>query len=258
MNTALIARQITVIYCLSLIAFIRFNTEAQESWNESYQSPPDALLRFQTDTEGRILPARVFGLETLRGGVFNHSETHFLMYGDSRAVYTDFISKTPLLNIETPSSTISSVAISPDDEVLLMGSTEGHFSAWFLRTGYRFLEHPGHNTRITATAFSPDGQAFATADEDGAFKVWNLESGPVPILSGEHGSRVRTIKFSSSGRLLLVGGQSTEFKSLMSIQAIGFKSLPTRPVTLSQPKFQMTNQRFSPLTDETPLAAFGI
>ena len=204
--------RVTVLLALMVLSFGA--TRAQSSWEESYQSPPDAVLRFRTDSEGRILPARVFGLANLRGGVFSHSDNRFLMHGDSRAVYKDFTSQRPLVDIETPGSVITTVALSPDDRLLLTGDQTGSFSAWFLDSGYRFLSHEGHGAELTSASFSSDGQSFVTADRQGIFKVWNLKEGPRPILSGDLGSAIKAVKFSTSNQLLLVTGRSIGIRVL--------------------------------------------
>ncbi len=205
-------RRVALGLCFALLT--QTNVWSQSMWERRAETPPDVVVPLASTSSGATLPSQSYGLDQFRGGTFGNVESRFLMYGKTRAVYTDFRTELPLSSLAIRGSEITQVAISPNDEVLLVGDSDGRLSAFLLDTGYQILEHAGHNAPITALAFAPNGETFATADRDGAFRVWSLRDGPTPTLLGIHGKRASILQFSPSGRLLLIGGPSTPVQVL--------------------------------------------
>lgn len=87
---------------------------------------------------------------------------------------------------------ISSLAFSPDGEILASGSYEQNESRlWRVSTGEELRILGGHNKPVTSLAFSPDGKTLASGSDDGTIRIWGI-SGAEPRNTGS-GSPTITI-----------------------------------------------------------------
>jgi WD40 repeat protein len=105
-------------------------------------------------------------------------------------------------------------ALSPDPDVLAVGTADGRVALWDARNG----KQRGAATKvaagaITQLAFSPDGRQFAAASDDASATLWNVRSrkrfGDVfPVDPGV----TPAVAFEPSGRLLNIGlGSAVEW-----------------------------------------------
>jgi WD40 repeat protein len=89
------------------------------------------------------------------------------------------------------------VAFSPDDTVLVSGSTSGQLQWWDAATG-RAVSAPleAHDGGVTALAFSPDGRLVVSGGNDHSVKIWRTDTRTV-INRGEaaHTGPVTAIAF---------------------------------------------------------------
>jgi len=104
------------------------------------------------------------------------------------------------------SSSVNSVAISPDGQLLASGSTDDTIKIWNLGSGRLVRTLKGHSSDVNSVAISPDGQLLASGSWDNTIKIWNLGSGRlVRTLSG-HSDPVRSVAFSPDGQTIASGG----------------------------------------------------
>ncbi|MEG4574123.1 WD40 repeat domain-containing protein [Microcoleus sp. N3A4] len=75
-----------------------------------------------------------------------------------------------------PTDVITSLAISPDNTILVGGSWEKIW-VWDLQTGATIRSIEGHSHWVLSVAISPDGNTLVSGSADKTIKVWNLKTG---------------------------------------------------------------------------------
>ncbi len=88
---------------------------------------------------------------------------------------------------EAHQAEVTSVAFSPDDQILATGDARGHVKLWKIDEGRVVSKLEGHTRRISAIAFLPDGSRVLTASSDKTVGQWDVASGPeIPNLIMKH------------------------------------------------------------------------
>lgn len=125
-----------------------------------------------------------------------------------------------LYTIAGTSLGISSIAISPDSQLLASGSEEGDIYLWNLESGEAIGTFSGHLGTVFSVVFSPDGQTLASGSQDGSIKLWAVASQPTESglaqtenqqLSGHVGT-VFSVAFSPNGKMLASGSSDNTIK----------------------------------------------
>jgi WD40 repeat protein len=73
------------------------------------------------------------------------------------------------------SSSVNSVAYSPDGQTLASGSRDGTIKLWNVKTGNLLQTLTGHSSWVYSVAYSPDGQTLASGSGDKTIKIWRLK-----------------------------------------------------------------------------------
>ena len=98
-------------------------------------------------------------------------------------------------------SSVTSVAFSPDGNMLASGSYEDTVRLWNANTGRLIRTLTGHKDGGASIAFSPDGNTIASGSYDNTIRLWDVSSGVhLRTLTG-HTSSVDSVAFSPDGNL---------------------------------------------------------
>ena len=102
-------------------------------------------------------------------------------------------------------SSVFSVAFSPDGQTVASGSDDKTIKLWNVATGQEVRTLTGHTASVFSVAFSPDGQTVASGSDDKTIELWNVATGQeVRTLTG-HTASVFSVAFSPDGQTVASG-----------------------------------------------------
>ena len=110
------------------------------------------------------------------------------------------------------SSSVVSVAISPDGETLASGSRDNTIKLWNLATGQQIRTLQGHSDSVYSVAISTDGQTLASGSADNTIKLWNLATGREIVTLKGHSDSVYSVAISPDGVTLASGSVDNTIK----------------------------------------------
>lgn len=100
---------------------------------------------------------------------------------------------------------VTSVAFSPDGQMLVSGSSDSSVKLWDIRVGRLVRSFEGHRARVNSVAFSPDNKTVASASNDKTIKLWDALTGRLLRTLEGHTGNINSIAFSPDGRRLASG-----------------------------------------------------
>jgi WD40 repeat protein len=103
--------------------------------------------------------------------------------------------------IETFSS-ILSVAISPDDQLLATSDIYGEIRLWEVATGTPLLTCKGHTSWVGSLNFSPDSKILVSGSFDNTARLWDVQTGECLQTLHNDTIAIHDVAFSPDGQLL--------------------------------------------------------
>jgi WD40 repeat protein len=100
---------------------------------------------------------------------------------------------------------VTSIALSPDGHLMLVGSSDDTAHLMDAATGAQIRRFVGHGGIVTSVAFSPDGRRALTSSDDQTVRLWEVATGKVIQTLKGHTFAVSGAVFSPDGRRVLTG-----------------------------------------------------
>ena len=198
------SRKSTSMTTVSLLTLCYARMVTETFATEAMLSFPDKIRREQEHclSEQRVLPSdrrKFLAMDagTLEGGRVTLGPSP----SSSRTtdwLHLKFAHKDPEVGV------ITSVALSPDSELLAAAWDSSAVTIWRLRDGstVRHLEEGGHTDTVWSIAFSPDSKHIVSGSSDSNVIVWEVSLGKVVSYLCGHSAAVIAVAYSSDGTLI--------------------------------------------------------
>jgi WD40 repeat protein len=120
----------------------------------------------------------------------------------------DATSREMVHQLQGHTSSVDSVAFSPDGKILASGGSypDNNIHIWDAQSGEQLRVLEGHVSGVRNLAFSPDGETLASSGWDATIYLWDVETGEVKGFNDEHTSVVWSSALSPDGNMLATGG----------------------------------------------------
>jgi WD40 repeat protein/tRNA A-37 threonylcarbamoyl transferase component Bud32 len=108
----------------------------------------------------------------------------------------------------------SSVAISPDGQIVAAGSSDGKIKGWYIDDGeLACIFSMGNSEIVNTVAFSPDGNILVGSNrQESIIKLWHPISGELLYTFTGHSKSVDAVAFSPDSQTLATGGYDCAIK----------------------------------------------
>ncbi|EFR02261.1 hypothetical protein MGYG_05262 [Nannizzia gypsea CBS 118893] len=97
---------------------------------------------------------------------------------------------------------VTSVAFSPNGQLLASSSLDKTVRLWETATGALYQTLEGHDDGVTSVVFSPDGRLLASASRDTVIRLWDMVTGALQQTFEGHDEWIEAVAFSIDGQLL--------------------------------------------------------
>lgn len=109
-------------------------------------------------------------------------------------------------NFTSYGAAVTSVAFSPDGQLIASGSADRSVKVWQIANGTLISNRLDHTQKVNEVAFSPDGQRLASASDDRTAKLYRSPNWEVERTLTGHTDNVTSLAFSPNGATLATAG----------------------------------------------------
>ena len=189
--------------CLILISVIGIPSGFAQTPNNSeigqqWQLPQGATARF--------------GKGTINAITYSPDGTRFAVASGIGIWVYDANTDEPLALLAGHTNRVSSLAYSPNGQMLASGSRDNTVRLWDTNTGQPKFTLSGHSDLVTAVVYSPDGATLASGSRDNTVRLWDTNAGTLKATFAEHTHWVNTVAYSPDGSTLVSAGEDTTIR----------------------------------------------
>ena len=116
------------------------------------------------------------------------------------------------MSLKGHTSSVRSVAYSPDGKRIVSGSYDKTVKVWDAATGQDLLSLKGHTGGVSSVAYSPDGKRIVSGSYDKTVKVWDAATGQELLSLKGHMHSVASVAYSPDGKRIVSGSQDKTVK----------------------------------------------
>ena len=171
------------------------------------------IWNFETDPVGREIESLVSTGSPVNAIAYSPVNPDLLISGEQSGTLSVWnLSQSrsaPALILNDSAGRITSLAISPDGQLVASGSDDPIIRLWNIETGELTQKLSGHQLAVADVAFSADGQYLASGSHDGSLKVWDLSEGVERCTLKGHTGFVYAVDFEGNTRLVSSGYDGT-------------------------------------------------
>ena len=199
---------VTVALVVSIALSIYAVIQQQEAVKQSKISRAGELAAQSVSLRQKnFLISLLLGAEAFRG------DENLLTSVQVQSALLDNTQSNPKLEqyLSGHSSSVSSVAFSPDGKTIASGSWDNTIILWNMGTRQPSGSPlSGHSDAVSSVTFSPDGKMLASGSWDKTIILWDVgKHKPIVQLSGGHAGAVSSVVFSPDGKTLVSGSIDT-------------------------------------------------
>ncbi|MBU7586969.1 MAG: serine/threonine protein kinase [Nostoc sp. TH1S01] len=163
-----------------------------------------------TQSSSRLSRAITFGSLLLLGGMLSYGLYQLPKLSSVHHNKIEHLQIDKTLN--SHSSYVKTLAITPNGQTLLSGSSDKNIKIWNLADGSLIRTISGHRSGVIAVAISPDGQTLVSSSNDQTIKIWNFATGELIHTLYGHEGAVWSIAITPSGQTLVSGSGDKTIK----------------------------------------------
>jgi WD40 repeat protein/tRNA A-37 threonylcarbamoyl transferase component Bud32 len=144
------------------------------------------------------------------GLAFSPDSSHLASSGDHRVTVWEAKTGKLIQQFATGSSSVESLAFSPDGVSLAGGGTDHAVRLWDTKTGALARTLTGHSDFVFSVAYGPDGVLLASGSHDGTVRVWGAKTGALLQTLTGRSDEPQQYRDDRTGKLVSVHGHSID------------------------------------------------
>ena len=138
-----------------------------------------------------------------------------LLNGNVEVIYTD--SGKHYMSLFAHKLPITSVAFSPDEQVVVSGSVDKNIKVWSIKFGNVLKSIRAHDSTITQLKFVPHTHLVWSTARDGVVSLWDIDRFE-RVLSKVHGGELLALELSPDAGMVFTAGSDRAICRLMRVE----------------------------------------
>ena len=104
---------------------------------------------------------------------------------------------------------VTSVAVSPNGNIIASGSNDETINIWDAKTGKLLRTLEGHTRGVNSVKIARDGYTVVSGSDDATIRVWNANTGELLRTLEGHKRRVNSVAIALDGRTIVSGSDDS-------------------------------------------------